>query len=320
VGAFHSGKGDLAPFSSHGPVGSAPGVADRTAPDLVAPGSGITSAKNGDHETSCCECCVTAYKGEKENTGTSIAAPHVAGVVALMLQRHPQLTVDKIRQILRDSADRPAAFTGPRDDKELNSFGFGRVNAVGAVQRVPPFFGGPAPALLAPRAIPAPSARAGVAVLRRGSAVARPGEGAAASVPADCAIVAGFAPFRDALAVLRAQILSSDEGRLCALLVSRHFSEARALIRRNRRVAVTWHRATGPLFLRTLVGGLVMHDGASAVRAVPADLPDGFQRFLAVLARYGSTGLRADIARYGDQFAPLIRVALDRLRIVDLAA
>ena len=178
VGLFRRGKGDLASFSSRGPLEPAPGVAARTAPDLVAPGVGIMSAKNGNHETSCCECCVTAYKGEQDNTGTSIAAPHVAGVIALMLQRHPKLTVDRIRQILRDSADRPAAFTGPRTDDELNSFGFGRVNAVAAVQQVPPFFGGPAPALREPRATPARTARAGVAVRaarQRGCAAGRRG-------------------------------------------------------------------------------------------------------------------------------------------------
>ena len=120
--------------------------------------------------------------------------------------------------------------------------------------------------------------------------------------------------------MLRAQVLSSDEGRLCAVLVSRHFSEARALIRRNKRVAVTWHRATGPRFMRTLVGGLVLHDGESETRSVPTDLPDGFHRFLAVLARYGSARLRADIVRYGDEFGSLTRLALDRLRIAEPAA
>jgi hypothetical protein len=316
-------KGDLAKFSSRGPLEPAPGIPARTAPDLIAPGVGITSAKNGNHETSCCECCVTAYKGETddENSGTSIAAPHVAGVVALMLQRHPELTVSRIRQCLRDSADRPSSFTGPRTDDELNSIGFGRLNAVGAVKLVPPFIPHPAPFARSRRQTSARSARGGAVVRPRGSAVARPGEGSAAeSFRAGCGIVAGFAPFRDALAVLRAQVLSSDEGRLCAALVSRHFSEARALIRRNKRVAVTWHRATGPRFMRTLVGGLVMHDGGSETRSIPADLPDGFHRFLAILAKYGSASLRADIARYGNTFGLLIRLALDRLRMVEPAA
>ena len=321
IGKNHLFKGDLAKFSSRGPIEPAPGVPDRTAPDLIAPGVGITSAKNGNHETSCCECCVTAYKGEEENTGTSIAAPHVVGVIALMLQRNPKLTAAETRQILRDSADRQPGFSGPRTDDELNSVGFGRVNAVAAVQQASPSAPHPTPLAHQPRAMPARTGRAGVAVRPRGSAVARPGEGAAAeSFRAGCGIVAGFAPFREALAVLRAQVLSSDEGRLCAVLVSRHFSEARALIRRNKRVAVTWHRATGPRFMRTLVGALVTPDPAVTVRSVPDDLPYGFSRFLTVLARYGSASLRADIAHHGDQFGSLIRLALDRLRIVEPAA
>ena len=266
---------------------------------------------------------MTAYKGEEDNTGTSIAAPHVAGVVALMLQRHPQLTAARIRQILRDSADRPPGFTGPRTDDELNSFGFGRVECgrgrpagAAVLPRIR------APLAHEPRAMPARTRGRGLSLFARAEA---PSRGRVKGRPrrafrAGCGIVAGFAPFREALAVLRAQVLSSDEGRLCAVLVSRHFSEARALIRRNKRVAVTWHRATGPRFLRTLVGGLVLHDGESETRSVPADLPDGFHRFLAVLARYGSASLRADIARYGDQFGSLIRLALDRLRIVEPAA
>ena len=40
-----------------------------------------------------------------EGSGTSIAAPHVTGVVTLMLSANPALTPDDIRAILRATAD-----------------------------------------------------------------------------------------------------------------------------------------------------------------------------------------------------------------------
>ncbi|MBI2094522.1 MAG: S8 family serine peptidase, partial [Candidatus Omnitrophica bacterium] len=60
--------------------------------------------------------------------GTSMAAPHVSGVAALMLAHRPQLTNEDIRTLLRASADDIGA-TG----RELTT-GFGRVNALRALQ------------------------------------------------------------------------------------------------------------------------------------------------------------------------------------------
>jgi subtilisin family serine protease/Tol biopolymer transport system component len=59
--------------------------------------------------------------------GTSMAAPHVSGVAALILSRHPEFTVEQVRQVLRDSADD----LGPpgRDAR----YGYGRLNAARAV-------------------------------------------------------------------------------------------------------------------------------------------------------------------------------------------
>jgi len=57
--------------------------------DLLAPGADITSTKMGG--------------GFKTDAGTSMAAPHIAGAVALMLEKNSSLTPDEIRQILKDT-------------------------------------------------------------------------------------------------------------------------------------------------------------------------------------------------------------------------
>jgi subtilisin family serine protease len=60
-------------------------------------------------------------------SGTSMAAPHVAGVVALILVQHPAYTTEDVRQVLRTTATDTGA---PGYD---NLFGYGRLNALGAV-------------------------------------------------------------------------------------------------------------------------------------------------------------------------------------------
>jgi subtilisin family serine protease len=57
-----------------------------------------------------------------KKTGTSMAAPHVAGAIALVLQRHPSLTAERIRAALIASAVRE-----PGINDFTNDFGFGRV-------------------------------------------------------------------------------------------------------------------------------------------------------------------------------------------------
>ena len=68
------------------------------------------------------------YEAYQMNSGTSFAAAHVSGVIALLLQRDPKLPVQKIRETLQSGAKD----LGPpgMDDQ----FGAGRVNALAVLQ------------------------------------------------------------------------------------------------------------------------------------------------------------------------------------------
>lgn len=107
--------GDLSYFSNRG-LGKI---------DVAAPGSAIVSTElNGTWDT---------------KSGTSMASPHVAGVLALMKSSHPDWTPAQLEQAVRDQADdRPCGTTtaGPTcvgTPQENSFFGDGMVDALDAV-------------------------------------------------------------------------------------------------------------------------------------------------------------------------------------------
>lgn len=121
VGAL-APDGTVAIFSSRGPVtvdGS-----NRAKPDIAAPGVDVLSAYPGD-----------SYEA---NMGTSMAGPHVAGVVALMWSANPALrgNVAATEAILVETAQplpgAPADCAGP--DGANNVVGAGLVDAFAAVE------------------------------------------------------------------------------------------------------------------------------------------------------------------------------------------
>lgn len=67
-------------------------------------------------------------------SGTSLAAPHVAGVAALIKSLKPQSTPAEVRQAIQGSADKTAGMGGsPRTD----AYGYGRLNADRALGDIP---------------------------------------------------------------------------------------------------------------------------------------------------------------------------------------
>lgn len=97
----------------------------RDKPEVAAPGTGIVASgalggrPTGDGGT---------HPVRVKKSGTSMAAPHVAGIVALLFQHDPTLTAAQVRTALLASAGPPPGVT-PFDV----AWGYGRVDAVAAL-------------------------------------------------------------------------------------------------------------------------------------------------------------------------------------------
>jgi subtilisin family serine protease len=132
TGATQMQEGDpvlnaLSGFSSRGPTRDG-----RFAPDLSAPGEAIVAALSKDAQVE--QRSVLFGGWYRKYQGTSMAAPHVAGTVALMLERNPSLDVAAVRDALRGTATRDA-FTGTAPNLR---YGYGKLDAYSAVLAVPP--------------------------------------------------------------------------------------------------------------------------------------------------------------------------------------
>lgn len=104
----------IAPFSSRGPTFCTPDGSLAIKPDIAAPGVAVRSS----------------YKGGiyLNLSGTSMATPHIAGVMALVLQACPSLSVEQVKQIMFDAG---VDLGAPGED---NDYGHGMIDAYEAVQ------------------------------------------------------------------------------------------------------------------------------------------------------------------------------------------
>jgi minor extracellular serine protease Vpr len=129
-------------FSSFGPTRDG-----RVAPDISAPGELIFSPLSshlteGQGYNRALVLLGGQYVGSQ---GTSMASPHVTGVVALMLQVDPTLTYESVLDILSETA-KSDSWTGTVPN---NLFGAGKIDAHAAVKKVLELSGGPgAPSVL----------------------------------------------------------------------------------------------------------------------------------------------------------------------------
>lgn len=130
VGATTNTTNDaIADYSSRGPVtidGS-----NRMKPNISAPGSDVYSSTNSSNNS------------YGRLSGTSMAGPHVAGLVALLISANPSLrgNVSAIRSVIEQSAVRRTTSQGCGGDSPTavpnNVYGWGRIDAYAAVCSAP---------------------------------------------------------------------------------------------------------------------------------------------------------------------------------------
>ncbi|MGW7630053.1 S8 family serine peptidase [Streptomyces griseoincarnatus] len=119
VGAVDRGD-SLADFSSRGPRAGD----DAVKPDVTAPGVGIVAARAAG--TTMGQVVDASHVAA---SGTSMAAPHVAGAAALLAQQHPDWTASRLKDALTSTAR-------PIEGQRVTEQGGGRID-VAAASRTP---------------------------------------------------------------------------------------------------------------------------------------------------------------------------------------
>ena len=255
VGSFDIGNG-LSDFSGRGPT-----IDNRQKPDITAPGEGITSA-DSDLPGCCrrcwCQCCNNFHV---DHDGTSQAAPHVTGAIALMLELNDGLTRDQVRGFLTDHARRDGD-TGPNPS---NLWGAGKLNVEAAVQAVN-------------ATLPIPR------TLR-----VNPG-GPGGPPPMDHLLLSSL-NWTD----LQDRVMSSPRGRFYYALAEKYSDEIRTLINENKKVATVWHRNEGPLLLRLGLRAIAKPDDPLPRKVNDVSVRERLVRIAQIIRRFASEALVADM-------------------------
>jgi subtilisin family serine protease len=123
--------GTIADFTSFGPL-----ITEQIKPDIAAPGVSVASSISSFTDAAYNAVNSTEFNGTTYDfarfSGTSMASPCVAGIVALMLDANPFLTRQQVEDILKETArldEHTGMITAPGDVR----WGMGKVNAYAAV-------------------------------------------------------------------------------------------------------------------------------------------------------------------------------------------
>ncbi len=138
VGLGGTTPGELTYFTSLGPTRDG-----RLKPEITAPGRWVLSSLSSDAWPLTEPLSIFSLSGSLPlllvasdsvhgvSQGTSFSAPHVAGVVALLLEADSTLTSAEIKTLITSTAALDSQTVGAPD----NYWGYGRVNAAGAVAK-----------------------------------------------------------------------------------------------------------------------------------------------------------------------------------------
>lgn len=125
--------GEITYFSSNGPAHG-----DYQKPEISAPGWQVTSSINSRDESNYVTVTSVNSNGTRYRwasmSGTSMSSPAVTGIVALMLQANPTISVDQIRNIIFTTArndDKTGALLA--NDSASYTWGWGKIDAMRCV-------------------------------------------------------------------------------------------------------------------------------------------------------------------------------------------
>jgi hypothetical protein len=286
VASYDYRDNTLAGSSSRGPTLDTSTFATNK-PDITGPGVGIFSVKAASANTGCwCDCCYDFYVSKD---GTSMAAPHVTGIVALMFGKDKTLTYLDVRTALLTHPRPPDPSMGTLPDPQ---WGVGIVDAHAVLGAV------------VARVFVGSGATASAGEWRTPGEL--PGRLAPVIRLTDGADWPATVPTAHRIAALRCQVAQLPSGQLVAALVSTHVDEIRRLVNTERRVLVGWHRMRGPRLLRE---AMRFADGR------PMNLPDPDEaatvghlaRLLDLFREHGSPALRGDVELHGPVVLALAR-------------
>lgn len=125
------GGGAGASFSSKGPT-----LDGRLKPEISAPGVNVASSINSHTDLAYSPVATVDFNGAEypfaRASGTSMAAPVVTGVVAILLEAAPTATAQEIKEVIRATA-RTDGNTGAIPPEGSQTWGMGKLNAYRAM-------------------------------------------------------------------------------------------------------------------------------------------------------------------------------------------